>query len=455
MTRDHVTLFLDTNTLLHFPPIKEVKWCSVCNAKSVTLIMCHPVMKEIDEKKYDSMLSDRAKSVEKEFKAIKKNGGQVRESVQLEILNKYLRKEDFLESKVPDNRDEQILYLAFQCQTENKDTKVIVYSNDWTFQQRCEAAGIEWIAPDEDTIRDLPKTELEKKYKKAVTELNELKNSKPILEVLLGNEDGSYEKDKIIEYTINTQYEILDVEGVVKKERETLESYVTHLKKRAGRGNSFYGDSGEYSNVGVELYAEKIPQYIERFREWVEKVNKYKAICTRKCAFSIIINNNGNAPAENIDLHLKFPPILDGIHWGEKEHIGIYPFPPSKPRQPKEPRTRMQQLADNLTFIAPRLHDNDISEDEFIESPIEFNCYTANGFTISYHTESIKHYHRKYVGPLYLVFKEGIAISPFQLECWATAGNLQDRYNKTLNFIVAVDEEAQDEKPDEPLQGKT
>jgi hypothetical protein len=48
MPADEMVLFLDTNSLLHYPPIKSVGWKAVCGTKSVRLVLCMQVVHELD-----------------------------------------------------------------------------------------------------------------------------------------------------------------------------------------------------------------------------------------------------------------------------------------------------------------------------------------------------------------------------------------------------------------------
>ena len=70
--KEQLTVFPDTNALLHYPPFKEIDWLKLCNANYVKIVICLQVIHELDEKKSDSFLSNRAKIVIKDIKQIKK-----------------------------------------------------------------------------------------------------------------------------------------------------------------------------------------------------------------------------------------------------------------------------------------------------------------------------------------------------------------------------------------------
>jgi hypothetical protein len=51
-------LFLDTKSLLHYPPIKDLDWKAVCGCATVRLVLCLQVIHELDEKQDDPRLGD-------------------------------------------------------------------------------------------------------------------------------------------------------------------------------------------------------------------------------------------------------------------------------------------------------------------------------------------------------------------------------------------------------------
>lgn len=55
-----VVLFIDTNILLHFKPLKEIDWLEVTGAKAVRLVICLEVIKELDKHKRNTRLQKRA-----------------------------------------------------------------------------------------------------------------------------------------------------------------------------------------------------------------------------------------------------------------------------------------------------------------------------------------------------------------------------------------------------------
>jgi predicted ribonuclease YlaK len=104
-----VIVFPDTNTLLHYPLPPNVDWLRVCEADAAELVLCLQVITELDEKKNDVRLSERAAGVIKSLDIIHEQGGSVRDGVKLNIFNQPVRYEEFREPLSPDNKDDRMV----------------------------------------------------------------------------------------------------------------------------------------------------------------------------------------------------------------------------------------------------------------------------------------------------------------------------------------------------------
>src|SRR4051812_46229924 len=102
--------FLDTNAHLHYPPLPDVDWCAVCQTEAVILMVCLPVIKELDKYKSDGRLGERAQARIREIG--KASGTEIRPGVTLAIYNVPLRREDFPDTLSIDEADDKIVHFA-------------------------------------------------------------------------------------------------------------------------------------------------------------------------------------------------------------------------------------------------------------------------------------------------------------------------------------------------------
>src|SRR5689334_9354396 len=97
------SLFLDTNSLLHYPSIKDVDWLNVCDSEAVVLVLCMQVVHELDEKKSDAKLRSRAERVLRDVEAMETNQQGLRHGVSMETFLTEPRHADFPPSLSPDS----------------------------------------------------------------------------------------------------------------------------------------------------------------------------------------------------------------------------------------------------------------------------------------------------------------------------------------------------------------
>src|SRR4051794_29965782 len=98
-------VFLDTNVFLHFPPASEIDWVKVCGG-TVKLVVCMPVIHELDKHKNDPRRKERAARAFREIDAILDQDSAVRVSVGLEVLHREIPHAAFEDMLSPDSADD-------------------------------------------------------------------------------------------------------------------------------------------------------------------------------------------------------------------------------------------------------------------------------------------------------------------------------------------------------------
>jgi hypothetical protein len=91
------------------PPPSERRLAEGLRADAAELVLCLQVITELDEKKNDVRLSERAAGVIKSLDIIHEQGGSVRDGVKLNIFNQPVRYEEFREPLSPDNKDDRMV----------------------------------------------------------------------------------------------------------------------------------------------------------------------------------------------------------------------------------------------------------------------------------------------------------------------------------------------------------
>jgi predicted ribonuclease YlaK len=172
----NLTVFLDTNILLHFKPLSQIDWSGSFDSKTITLMICMPVLDELDGKKSDSRLGDRARRAIKDIREFRGSKKPLRPGVTLEIYT-----EDLGINLA--NKDEQILRLVKKFINDHPAFEVCVASEDIGMQVRADVVNVPVRELDDVYRLENPGDEKDRKYKQAIHDLATLRNRLPTLSI--------------------------------------------------------------------------------------------------------------------------------------------------------------------------------------------------------------------------------------------------------------------------------
>ena len=410
-TKENITIFPDTNFLLHYPPLEQVDWQSLCEAKSVKIVICLQVIHELDKKKDHPLLSKRATNVIKDIKQFKKFGGSVKKNVFLEVFNYELRFNDFPQSLSPDSDDDKIVHLVKEYKKKNFEDDTVVLTEDLGMQLRCEAHGIPVLEPDDTTRLQSPKSKIEKEHQKTVQELNILKNRLPDIKVIFSkNNDNSesHQKDVLVIRGLPKVYSSLDVEEEVVKERNRLkwEIPLSHELKQV-----------VVTSFNSKYYQEKLDDYLEEYENWLECRNKAKPIDSLSFDFFVLIYNEGTIPSEDLSVSLIFPSLFEYVACKNKVY-GNFPKIPSKPTPPEKEINMLPDI-----FCKSKLFNKpDIMKDVVMptihtrfDTSIKIEKSQKDLFRINFHIPQLQHHRDKEFFHIHAAFKSIEILSSFNV----------------------------------------
>ena len=331
MSRDLGIVFPDTNSLLHYPPIRDLDWLGLCDAKFVRIVLCMQVIHEVDDKTSDHRLEDRAMRAVKEISKIRDAGGAVREGVTLEFYNREPVFADFPDSLSPDSFDDRIIFLLQRFEEETGESGAAVFSEDLGMRLRCEANGVPTITPKKEDRLDPPQSDRDKKYKKAITELNDLKSQAPNVSLRIVSKTGRSEQPCRI---VLTPCEVTsDVESEVEKRRKRLAVERPKPPQRQSSADRFrvamerIGAAQRIPSEEFDRYERELETYLEIYRNYVEQHLEFLEIKGRIFEFGLELENLGNAPADGLEAVMKFPPVLQFLSDGS-QIVGTVPSIP-------------------------------------------------------------------------------------------------------------------------------
>ncbi len=429
-------LFLDTNSLLHYPPIKDLDWKAVCGCASVRLVLCLQVIHELDEKKNDPRFGDRASRAIKEIKAIRSTGGSVRDGVTLEVFNYEIRAADFSTTLSYDSKDDRIVHSAKKYLEQNPGARVAVYTEDMGMSLRCEANGLAVVEPDPKQRLESPQDELAKKYRQAINELNSLKNRTPAFLIRVVPADADL-NDAKNEYELSQSWKPVAVQAELAKVRrahprhDAPSEHPSHPVALALTPLIMQEDWERYDRELEKFYA-SYEAYLHRLNDWGE-------MNTRTICFDLWLGNIGKSPAEDVDLLLLLPPLLKSVAESRSDAAMLFQHP-EPPQPPKKPRPRLPfDARDYLGLMSPITPltaqiERLLAERE--QDKVEVHPTSENGFVIHAKLGRLKHGQTNRLGTFYSVFGDWSEVGSFQAEYTISTSEIPEKVTGKVPFIV-------------------
>jgi hypothetical protein len=257
--------FIDTNVILHYRPIAEIDWCKVCGEKDITIMMCMPVIDELDRKKFDARLGQRAKERIQELQ--QQTAIPVRPNVGFKIYH------DPSEDAVADDASIAKLVAAYR---DREHADVVVITEDWGMKTRCSALGVRTVTPPKEQRLADDETDDKKQIKKLQRELLEIKNKQPKV-------DLSFVPSSEVTQALTRP----QLPGVAEQIEKLTRSIDPH---------GYNAPTGNQRQM-----------YMDAVAKWLKNDHIIADESARTISLKIAVKNSGNAPANGVTVTIKFP----------------------------------------------------------------------------------------------------------------------------------------------------
>ena len=442
-----IIVFLDTNSLLHYPCIQDTDWRSLCDADLVRLMLSRQVIAELDEKKSHPTLRERAERTISEIRALLKGGGQVRNKVTIATYNKDLSFSQYPVDLNPDSQDDRIICHAMKCAEENAPVHVAIVSEDLGMEVRCEAFNIEVITPPRASRLPNPTTDIERERDKAVRELNQLRSKTPDIRIRISPTKENFE-DQCKLSLCKPKFAPIDIASKIAALRRelTIAPPKPHSPADKSELSSFF-DRVTKSYLAIEVgpsdeeyarYERDLESYLDAYRQYLESEVLRRQTFLRAFKFWIKIENNGNTPATELQITLQLKPSFQAF-FTKSQHVGNRPVQANEPKKPTPPRGPMtlpdfRALSDDLRTLdmASGLYSSYLAD----APNVSLKGDEASGFVLYFSISKLSHHKPIVLGPVLGIFKSPEMVKPFQIEVTVTADNLPTAKNVTLNALI-------------------
>ncbi|MBZ5501532.1 MAG: hypothetical protein LAN59_04710 [Acidobacteriia bacterium] len=323
-------VFVDTNIFEHFPPLTDVDWAGLVDCSSVTLVIPQVTIRELNRHK-DTSQKPRQKrraaaALRKLFEwAQAPSPVTVRPSVEL-VFRHQEPLIDFAAFHLRhDVADDEFLASAIEFAAERQlgPESVLVSSADLGLQlkgQSQEAIRM-LLMPNSLRLPDEPDSE-DKRVKELEERVQQLSSRLPKLNLTFVH--GATFEERTLNRTIRPidEHEIAETMKALRVEHPYL---ADHPCPPRGWMFSRAGEA-ERQEYNKELH-EYFLRY-ERFLRTYIEVTNWQARTRSLC---LTLENNGGVPAEDISIHLSFPPGIEIIADSDFKAIPKPPTPPDFP----------------------------------------------------------------------------------------------------------------------------
>ena len=288
--------YLDTNTFLHYTFFTDIDWCEALNLKKVTLVMCYPVLKELERQKIynpKGNLRKRSAKVVREINSRLDAGvhSTLRKNVNLEFTKKRIDIDWDKEELNPDIIDDYI--IAYVISDERINKKII--TTDPGLKLTAGGKGIKCLS-----LPEKYRLEIKDKRDKEIEKLKRQLDKKPKLQLkILGDKD--YSKICKIKLRNPPQIQVTKIEEYLENIKEDLlnkEKENKEVMRRDAQGVIRIKKYMQYESIINDLVDEH-KYYFKKYYQFIERSSRIHKI-------NLVILNAGNWPASDIEINLSF-----------------------------------------------------------------------------------------------------------------------------------------------------
>ena len=438
---DEVFAFPDTNVFLHYKPLAQIDWCRLLSASSVTLVICLPVIQELDGKKSDARLADRARRAIKEIEEHYNGARPLRLGVSLDIFNEELRRDEFPASLSPDSQDDRIVHLVRKYAETHPGRATRVLTEDLGMALRCRVGGVTCHRMEESDRLENPGDEKDRKLKQVQAELASLKSRLPKLSINIIPPGPPPEGHEPFHCTLTDDWSDFDSLAEVEKQRKAHPKHADRTPSRFGiQAARFLED--HISQDKWDRYDRELDNYLANYELYIDRLNTWGSNKARTIRFSVLFQNTGTSPATDIDIFLAFP---TKIRWlaqqGEREADTLKrPDPPTPPQRPSpefvSALSSLRGFGGPLTSMIPGLRD--IAPRPDLDEPeVRVVLRPEQGHLIHAKLRKQKHGEGIILGTFLAVIGAWSDVSPFEVEYSISTSEHPDRISGKLPLIIS------------------
>lgn len=449
-------VFLDTNVYLHYQLFDQINWPKVLKASEVMIVVPPVTIRELNRHKElhpRSQVKERAGTVIRKLQTLFVSGSQahVRDGVEIRLEDRDPTIDFEAFQLNHDIQDDHLIASIIMLRNEEPGADVILITSDAGLALMAKARRLSiqtTMLPDNLKLTEEPDPnqlhirELEEKIRAL-----ELKIPQLSLTFEDGNNHFTYVLQPPIELTreelavklqaIEQQYPKLNHPKLNHQPKEQIGDMPEQLASVAeavASVNAYY-----YAiflpSAEIDRYNTELDKFYQTYAEYVRSDVSFQNLKHRSIKLSLLVANDGTAPAEDVDVFLHFPDVFE-----LKDERGFpkHPIPPDPPAKPRTQMAQLLGLGNGARMILPHLitRKDSILRPPNVSAP---NIKRTSGFDVNFHVQRIKHRLQESAEPLYIVFESFERAKSFQISYRMLAANLPSEVTGKLGVVIRKD----------------
>ena len=416
-------IFLDTNIFLHFTSFVEIDWLKICQDRECKIVIAPVVIDELD--KYKVKNDDKGKRARKALKKIEEcvdsNSFEISKNVELEVIPKRPQRSTFKVHQLdPEEQDNQLIASIIEYQSHIDEKNISLCSNDIGPRLRSKPFGINIIKLPESYLLPEKDDAVEKQLKGLLKENALLKSRIP--KPLLQFENG---KDYIEIQIVKNE---IDKVTYVKNGMLDIKSRYTNMsfedKSKSYNPLATFASLSLITKEQIERYNMNLNEFYLNYEDYLQSMSEYEMKSSLSIKIELFLANEGNVPAEDVDIYCHFP---DGFELIEEDE---FEDPPEEPNPPSTPKTFYENIGNfNFRPYIPNIGAQTMPK---LNKP---NIKKTNSYDVDFFRKSAKHYTIYPLDVLFAAYDKYSEMNNFHIDYKIVAGNVPEPVTGRLNII--------------------
>jgi hypothetical protein len=435
---------VDTDIYLHYRWFEDIPWLELLDAGSVTIVVPPVTIRQLNAKKdlpSRPRIRKRAGKVLKRLAVLLASGGDG--AVQDGVVVKLEDREptiDFGEHQlVREVDDDHLIATAIMYRGEMPDADIVIVTGDagLALLAKARRQGIEALrvpenlrlpeepGPEEERIAELEK--IIRRYEERIPKLS--------LTYANGDQYATFRLPEPLELSgeelsarveeVRGRYPKMEGSGKITVEAGDVSGLVAALAD----WRPMDGVSAEE----ISRYNDGLEEFYGAYSRYVGWEVKFRNMRGRTVELEVLLANDGTAPAQDIDVFMRFP---GGLRVTTGEDYPSGPTPPAPPSKPKTFAEALAGLGIIRDFALPSLErqlPELVTGPRNVSAPI---ITQGESYDVEVHVERAKHGLQQALDPLYVIFDSYEGASSFHINYRILAADVPEPVEGQLHVIV-------------------